>query len=258
MTKAGSATQVSLKTSEDETLTCDGCIFGKGHRALIPKKRESRSANALDLVHSDFNGPLEVQSVRGSRNFITFIDEFSKWTVAYTVHRNSDSLSCFTKYHKYAEAHTGAKVKKIYVLARLSNSCSRLKALRTDNGAEYLSTEFNNYLAENGIEHQLTVAYTSQQNGVAERMSRTLIDLVRSLLHSKGLGKRFWGEALSTAEYIRNRVTTRSLPSNITQFHLWMGKAPDLFASPHIRLQMLVRCPKEQAQEALSSIQNGH
>ncbi len=110
----------------------------------------------------------------------------------------------------------GRKVKKIDVLARSSIFGSILKALRTDNGGEYLSTEFKKYLVEKGIEHLLTIEYTPQQNGVAERMNRTLVDLVRSMLYSKGLAKRFWAEALSTAVYIRNRVTTRSLPSDTT------------------------------------------
>ncbi len=57
---------------------------------------------------------------------------------------------------------------------------------------------------------------------------RTLVEIFRSIIHSKGLGKRFCAEALSIALYIRNRVTTRSLPSNTTSFHLWMRKAPDL------------------------------
>ncbi len=64
-------------------------------------------------------------------------------------------------------------------------------------------------------------------------MNRTLVDLVRSMLHSKGLAKWFWAEALLTAVYIRNRVTSRSLPSNTTPFHLWTGKAPYL---SHLRV----------------------
>eukprot|EP00171_Calliarthron_tuberculosum_P004987 IDg4987t1 len=89
----------------------------KSHGSPIPKKSNSHTRAALDLVHSDVVGPLE----------------------------------------KHAEAHTGRK----------------LKELRTDNGGEYLSNGFRAYLADHGIKHQLTVAYTSQQNGVAERRNRT-------------------------------------------------------------------------------------
>ena len=59
----------------------------------------------------------------------------------------------------------------------------------------------------------ISIPYTPQQNGVAERMNRTLMDCVRSLLHWSNLDKKFWAEALSTAVYIRNRVYSRSLPA---------------------------------------------
>ena len=91
-----------------------------------------------------------------------------------------------------------------------------LKPLRSDNGGEYLSTTFKSFLLEHGISHQLTVAYTPQQNGVAERINRTLLNMVRSMLHHKSLPKHFWAEALSTAFYVVNRVTSRSLPPDTT------------------------------------------
>ncbi len=71
-----------------------------------------------------------------------------------------------------------------------------------------MSNNFKKYLSDHGIQHQLTLAYTPQQNGVAERMNRTLMNLVRSMLHHKRIDKRFWAEALATAVYVRNRVTS--------------------------------------------------
>ena len=65
--------------------------------------------------------------------------------------------------------------------------------------------------------------YTPQQNGVAERMNRTLIDLVPIMLHAQNMDKVFWAEALQTAVYIRNRVISRSLPNGITPHHRWHG-----------------------------------
>lgn len=63
----------------------------------------------------------------------------------------------------------------------------RLKVLRSDYGGEYLFNNFKQYPIENSIQYQLTMAYTTQQNGVDERMNRTLLDLVRSILHHKGI-----------------------------------------------------------------------
>eukprot|EP00171_Calliarthron_tuberculosum_P022481 IDg22481t1 len=98
----------------------------------------------------------------------------------------------------------------------------KLKVLRTDNGGEYLSNDFRAYLADHGIKHQFTVVYTPQQNGVAERMNRTIINLVRSIMHFKGVEKRFWAEAPSTVVYVLNRVNSRSLPINTLPHHIWM------------------------------------
>ncbi len=92
----------------------------------------------------------------------------------------------------------------------------------------YLSNEFKDFMNRNGIHHQQTCAYTPQQNGVAERMNRTLKDLIRAMLPHKNVPNALWADELCTAAYIRNRVTSRSLPKNKTPFHLWVGKAPDV------------------------------
>lgn len=67
-----------------------------------------------------------------------------------------------------------------------------LKAIRTDNGGEFTSKEFEAYLTAEGVRHELTIPKTPEQNGVAERMNKTLVETARSP-HS------FWAEALSTA-----------------------------------------------------------
>lgn len=214
---------------ENSNLThCEGCELGKAHRTTIPKVSHSKSKKLLELVHSDVNGPMEEASLGGSKYFVTFIDDYSKWTVMYTMKRKSDTLTYFKKYHSYAERHTGAKLSSFNVIKRTGNSKDHIKAIRTDNGGEYISLQFKNYLEEHGIQHQLTVAYTPQQNGVAERMNRTLMDCARSMLHSAKLDKKFWAEALSTAVHIRNRVLSRSLSPTETPFHRWMGKPPEI------------------------------
>lgn len=202
----------AINSNEKPSTNCNGCIMGKSHRTPIPKKSDSRASAVLDLVHSDVVGPLEVPSIGGFRYFVTFIDDHSNWTVEYAMRTKSETFEYFKKFHKIAEAHTGRK----------------LKVLRTDNGGEYLSNDFRAYLSNHGIKHQLTVAYTPQQNGVAERMNRTLMSLVRAIMHHRGVEKRFWAEALSTAVYVRNRVTSRSLPADTTPHHIWAGTPPNV------------------------------
>lgn len=233
MSKLSVGTGLSVSKFNPHSFTCEGCILGKGHRSAIPKKSHSLTSHLLELVHSDVNGPMDTPSKGGSKYFVVFIDDFSKWTVVFPMKKKSDTFECFKKFHAFAETHTGSRVKTVNVLKRSQEKQGKLKALRTDNGGEYISGAFKSYLETHGISHQLTIAYTPQQNGVSERMNRTLMDLVRSMLQSAKLDKSFWAEALATAVYIRNRVTSHSLPEGITPYHRWMNKPPSF---SHIRV----------------------
>lgn len=102
-----------------------------------------------------------------------------------------------------------------------------LKTLRSDNGSEYKSSELQSYLLSAGIKHQTTVCYTPQQNGVAERLNRTLVEMVRCMLIESGLPQSLWCEALNTATYIRNRCPTEVL-KNKTPYECWFGKKPTI------------------------------
>lgn len=93
-------------------------------------------------------------------------------------------------------------------------------------GREYLSKVFQSFLKENGIVHQKTVPYNSEQNGIAERFNRTLIERAKSILFDAKLHKKFWTEAINTASYLINRSIARAtgkLPEE-----LWTGEAVDL------------------------------
>jgi transposase InsO family protein len=83
-----------------------------------------------------------------------------------------------------------------------------IRGLRTDRCREFTSNEFFEFCATNGIHRQLTAAYTPQQNGVAERKNRTIMNMVRSLLTSRQVLKTFWPEAVNWAVHILNRSPT--------------------------------------------------
>ena len=100
-----------------------------------------------------------------------------------------------------------------------------IKSLRTDRGCEYLFDLFKAYCAEKDIARQLTIPYMSQQNGMAERRNRTLLDMVRSMMAQAKFPISFWGDALMTTTYILNRVPSKSTPS--TPYEVWKGATPD-------------------------------
>ncbi|GBP81290.1 Retrovirus-related Pol polyprotein from transposon TNT 1-94 [Eumeta japonica] len=116
---------------------------------------------------------------------------------------------------------------------------------RTDNGLEFCSNEFEDHLKAAGIIHQKTNAYTPEQNGMSERINRTIIERARCLLFDSGLDKKFWAEATNTAVYLRNRSVASGL-NNKTPYNLWMKQKPDL---SHIRIfgsRIMVHVPKEK------------
>ncbi|KAG9457543.1 hypothetical protein H6P81_002051 [Aristolochia fimbriata] len=101
-----------------------------------------------------------------------------------------------------------------------------LEILKSDRGGEYTSDLFDEFCKANGIRHQFTLPYTPQQNGVAERRNRTLLEMVRCMLNHSILGTQFWGEALDTATYILNRVLCKT--TKTTPYELWTGRSSDL------------------------------
>jgi hypothetical protein len=81
------------------------------------------------------------------------------------------------------------------------------------------------FCSDHGIKRQLTAAYTPQQNGVAERKNRTLMDMVRSKIAGRNVPKVFWPEAIKWATHVMNRSPTLSV-KDITPEEAWSGKKP--------------------------------
>jgi hypothetical protein len=104
---------------------------------------------------------------------------------------------------------------------------SNIIGLRTHRGGEFTSNEFTNFCHENGIRRQLIAAYTPQQNGVAERKNRTIMNMVRSMLSEKKMPKTFWPEAVNWAIYILNQSPTFAVKDK-TPEEAWSGVKPSV------------------------------
>jgi hypothetical protein len=163
------------------TTVCTHCMVGKQHRNPIPKKSNWRASQQLQLIHADLCGPIILISNRNKRYLICFIDDFSRKIWVYFLEEKSEAFIIFKYFKSLVEKET--------------RSC--IKSLRTDRGGEFTSQEFNQFCKENGIKRQLTAAYTPQQNGVAERKNRTIMNMVRSMISDKKILKSFWPEAVN-------------------------------------------------------------
>ena len=102
------------------------------------------------------------------------------------------------------------------------------RAIRSDNGKEYISKSFRSFCISNRIKREHTATYSPHQYGVSERRWRKTVEMARCMLKTAKLGNDFWVRALHTAFYISNRCLTVSLPKGKTPFEMFFGKKPDL------------------------------
>jgi transposase InsO family protein len=183
-----------LESCRKEKLVCDVCELAKHTRTNYPSSCE-RSKVPFEVVHSDVWGPSNVTSLLGERWYVTFIDGFSKCTWLYLLKQKSEVLCAFENFYTLVCNQYNASV----------------KIFRSDNGTLYINREFNNFLSSRGIIHQTTCVNTAEQNGVAERKNRHLLEVARSLMFMMNVPKFLWGEAVKTAAYLINRLPSRVL-----------------------------------------------
>ena len=209
--------KAKMKNQIDAAENCESCALGKMHRLPYPKQTQHRSKNILEMIHTDLCGPMQVDSIGGSRYILTFTDDFSRYSVVYFLKQKSEVFSKFLEYVKLVENNSDN-----YQIKNLN-----IQAVRSDNGGEYLSDRFTKYCNEKGIARQFTNPYCPEQNGVAERLNRTIVEGARSILYGAKLPLRFWAEAVSTVVYLRNRSPTSSL-KGLTPFECWFKEKPDV------------------------------
>lgn len=195
---------------------CEICMKGKQNRNAIPKQSNWRANRGLELVHSDICGPISPSSESGKRYVINFIDDYSRkcWNVLLS--EKSEAFKAFKEFKIAAENELG----------------QLLTCLRTDRGGEFNSKVFDAYCTEHGIRRQLTTAYTPQQNGIAERKNRSIMNMVRCMLFGMKVPLRFWTEAVHYAVYILNRSPTKIL-DKVTPIERWSNCKPSV---EHLRV----------------------
>jgi len=106
-------------------------------------------------------------------------------------------------------------------------SGKKIKALRSNNGGEYVSQEFKDFCAAEGIKRELTAPHNPQHNGVDERKNRTIVGAARAMLHDQGLPLYLWADACNTTTYLQNRSPHRILGMK-TLAKAFSGKRPDM------------------------------
>lgn len=200
-----------LSFNKADTLQdCKICIQGKQTSTPFSKKSNFKSNTILELIHSDLFGPIEKESLGGSRYCATFTDDKSRYIEVFFLKRKDEVKDAFIRFKSAIEKKTGHQI----------------KTLRTDNGLEYTGPEFDEYLAQQGIRREKSAPFSPQSNGISERVNRTLIEMARCLLIQANLPVTFWSEAAMTACHIRNRSPCRSLETFKTPYEIMFGTKP--------------------------------
>lgn len=197
---------IAVNTEVLPSLICNACQLGKSHQ--LPFSSSSHvSTVPLELVHTDVWGPA-LSSVNNSKYYVSFIDDFSRYVWIYFLKNKADVEKVFMQFQQHAE--------------RMLNT--KIRAVQSDWGGEY--QRLHRYFQATGISHRISCPHTHQQNGLAERKHRHLVETGLALLAQAHLPLRFWDEAFNTACYLINRMPSKTI-NHDTPIHKLFGTNPD-------------------------------
>lgn len=208
---------------------CDTCYRTKTTRQQNHSP-EPRATRHLERVYIDFWGPYKYRTIAGNRYMFTITDDYSRKSWIYLSKTRDAVYAIFKAWKAEVELETS----------------EQLKAVRRDNAKELVK------LADSfpGVIFEPTIPYTPEQNGVAERLNRTLLEKARALLAAAGLPKFLWGEAVHTACYLKNLTPIQGIGK--TPEELWSNRRPSV---THLRVfgcLVYPSIPKERQDDKLS------
>ncbi|GJV90189.1 putative ribonuclease H-like domain-containing protein [Tanacetum coccineum] len=172
------------------------------------------------MLHMDLFGPTSVRSINHKTYCLVVTDDYSRFSWVFFLATKDETSG----------------ILKTFITGIENQINHKVKIIRCDNGTEFKNNDMNQFCGMKGIKREFSVARTPQQNGVAERKNRTLIEAARTMLADSLLPTTFWAEAVSTACYVQNRVLVTK-PHNKTPYELLHGRPPSIsFMRPF-------RCP---------------
>lgn len=191
---------------------CVSCNKGKQHKASYKAiTAVSTILEPLQLLHMDLFGPTSIRSIDHNYFCLVITDDYSRFCWVFFLGTKDQTFQTLKEFIALVENQWNKKVKSI----------------RCDNGTEFKNANLIELCGSKGIKRDYSNARTPQQNGVAKRKNRTLIEAARSMLADSELPTMFWTEAVSTACYVLNRVLI-TRPHNKTPYELLTGKIPTI------------------------------
>nr|GEX28135.1 putative ribonuclease H-like domain-containing protein [Tanacetum cinerariifolium] len=155
---------------------------------------------------------------------LTFVKSLNKKSYCLVV---TDAYSRFTWVFFLATKDETSPILKTFITGLENQLSLKVKVIRSDNRTEFKNHDLNQFYSIKGIKRKFSVPRTPQQNGIAERKNRTLIEAARTMLADSLLPILFWVEAVNTACYVQNRVFVTK-PHNKTPYELLHGRTPSI------------------------------
>ena len=199
---------------------CEHCVIAKSTKHTMHKKFSTNSMRKtvkqvqkdlfFEIVTTDLIGPIQVESIDHKRYGITFTEVNSRYRWFYALRRKSDALDAFKQFY-----------------AEITSKGFTIRSLKSDNGGEYISTDFKTFCTSKHIVQRFTQPHTPQSNSYSERFNRILGERTRAMLSGSNLPNFLWAEAMQTTTYLYNRMIG---PGSITQtpFELLFGFKPNI------------------------------
>ncbi|CAI7840036.1 unnamed protein product [Closterium sp. NIES-53] len=230
LVKDGSLKGLEVKGAVKGIGSCPTCLDTKFTK--FPFSSGTRPAKApLALVHMDVVGPTRAPSLSGSRYFLTIVDDHTRAVWVYPLKTKGEVAAVVLKeWMPRAQRESGHKV----------------KVISTDNGGEFIGADFEAVLKKKGIQHQLTVPYNPQQNGLAEHFNWNLQEGARTLLGRAGLPDPFWVTALRQVALVKNRVVATVGDKQWVPYTKWYGSAPAVKMLKAYGCMVVFHVPKEK------------
>ncbi|KAJ0398347.1 hypothetical protein ATCC90586_006770 [Pythium insidiosum] len=205
---------------------CTACALAKATEAPAPRERTSSQEAADRVCHVDLAGPIQ-RSYHGSTYFMVVV-----WRDYVKIYGLRSKDQADSKIEEFLQ----------YVARQASVPASELKVIRTDGGGEFKTEDFRKLIAAQGLHHQHSVRYRSSQNGVAERMIRTVTEMACAMLLDSRLPHYMWEDALTHATYIRNRVPRKG--ERMTPHEKLLGSRSNLRRTPVFGQSVVMRTPE--------------
>nr|GEW06107.1 putative ribonuclease H-like domain-containing protein [Tanacetum cinerariifolium] len=191
--------------------TCVACKKGKQHKASYKTKPISSVDQPLYRLHMDLFRPTFVKSLNKKSYCLLIIDDYNRFTWVFFLATKDETSS----------------ILKTFITGLENQISLKVKVIRSDNGTEFKNHDLNQFCGIKGIKREFSVPRTPQQNGIAKRKNRTLIDAARTMMADLLQPIPFWTEVVNTACYVQNSVLVTK-PHNKTPYELLHGRTPSI------------------------------